>query len=62
VPTLQALCPGLARREVADLLRRYRRAWKRRRRLLARALHWSRPGAVWAVDRKDGGFTGDRDG
>jgi transposase InsO family protein len=47
---LQALCPGLARREVADLLRRYRRVWKRKRRLLTRALHWTRPGAVWAID------------
>ena len=50
VPTVQALCPGLARREVADLLRRYRRAWKRRRRLLLRILHWTRPGTVWAID------------
>jgi transposase InsO family protein len=50
VPTLQALCPGMARREVADLLRRYRRAWRRRRQLLARALRWTRPGAVWAID------------
>jgi transposase InsO family protein len=50
VPTLQALCPGMARREVADLLRRYRRAWRRKRRLLLRALHWTRPGAVWAID------------
>jgi hypothetical protein len=38
------------RRGVADLLRRYRRAWRRRRRLLARALHWQRPGGVWAAD------------
>jgi transposase InsO family protein len=50
VPTLQALCPGMARREVADLLRRYRRVWRRKRRLLARILHWTRPGAVWAID------------
>jgi hypothetical protein len=50
VPTLQALCPGMARREVADLLRRYRRVWRRKHRLLARVLHWARPGAVWAVD------------
>jgi hypothetical protein len=35
---------------VADLLRRYRRAWRRRRRLLLRTLHWTRPGAVWAID------------
>jgi transposase InsO family protein len=40
----------MARREVEDLLRRYRRALRRRRRRLSRVLHWSRPGAVWAVD------------
>jgi hypothetical protein len=50
VPTLQALCPGLARRELADLLRRYRHVLRRRRRLLGRTLHWTRPGAVWAAD------------
>jgi transposase InsO family protein len=50
VAPLQALCPGMARREIADLLRRYRRAWHRRRRLLTRVLHWTRPGAVWAID------------
>jgi transposase InsO family protein len=50
VPTLHALCPEMARREVADLLRRYRRAWRRKRRLLAPALHWARPGAVLAID------------
>jgi hypothetical protein len=50
VATLQALCPGMARREVRDLLRRYHRAWRRRRRLLTRRLHWTRPGTVWAID------------
>jgi transposase InsO family protein len=50
VRPLQALCPGLARREVADLLRRYRRAWRRRRDLRARRLHWARAGTVWAID------------
>jgi transposase InsO family protein len=50
VPTLQALCPQLARREIKDLLRRYRRAWRRRRRLLTRRLLWTRPGRVWAMD------------
>jgi hypothetical protein len=33
-----------------DLLRRYRQAWRRRRRLLTRTLHWTRPGTVWALD------------
>ena len=50
VPTLQAFCPELARGEVRDLLRRYRRVWKRKRRLLTRTLHWRRPGSVWAID------------
>jgi transposase InsO family protein len=50
VPTLQALVPELARREVEDLLRRYRRAWRRRRCLVQRRLLWTRPGAVWAID------------
>jgi transposase InsO family protein len=40
----------MARREVADLLRRYRRVWRRKRRLLVRSLEWTRPGAVWAID------------
>ena len=50
VAPLQALCPGMARRELQDLVRRYRRAWRRRRRLLTRTLHWTRPGTVWAID------------
>jgi transposase InsO family protein len=50
VPTLQALCPGMARREIQKLLRRYRRAWRRRRRLLLHTLHWTRAGSVWAID------------
>ena len=50
VPTLQALCPEMARREIQNLLRRYRRAWRHRRQLLMRKLHWSRPGSVWAID------------
>jgi transposase InsO family protein len=50
VPTLQALCPELARREIQDLLRRYRRLAWRRGRLLARTLRWTRPGSVWAAD------------
>jgi hypothetical protein len=44
------LCPEMARREIQDFLRRYRRVYKRRHRLLVRVLHWHRTGAVWAVD------------
>jgi len=50
LPTLLALCPEMARREIQDLLRRYRRVWKRRHRLLMHVLHWQRSGAVWATD------------
>jgi hypothetical protein len=40
----------MARREIQEILRRYRKAWKRRRRLLAVVLRWTRPGSVWAID------------
>jgi transposase len=50
VPSLQASFPQIARREVRDILRRYRKAWKRKRRLLSLVLHWKRPGSVWAID------------
>jgi hypothetical protein len=47
---LRALCPGLARREIQDLLRRYRAVWKHRHRRLLRVLHWQGGGRVWAAD------------
>ena len=50
VPALQAFCPDIARNELADLRRRFRRVYRRKNRLLLQALHWDRPGAVWAVD------------
>src|SRR5262249_7471090 len=50
LPTVQALCPEMARREIQDVLRRYRRVWKRQHRVLLRVLHWHRAGAVWATD------------
>jgi hypothetical protein len=50
LPTLRALCPEMARREIQDLLRRYRRAWKLRHRVLLHVLHWQRAGSVWAAD------------
>jgi transposase InsO family protein len=40
----------MARREIQDLLRRYRRIWRRRRSRLMRTLRWTKPGTVWAVD------------
>src|SRR5262249_49501299 len=50
LPTFLALCPEMARGEMQDLLRRYRRVWKRKHRLPVRVLHWHRAGAVWAAD------------
>jgi hypothetical protein len=50
VPTLQAHFPGIARGELADLRRRFRRIYRRRNRRLLHALRWDRPGAVWAID------------
>ncbi len=50
VPILEALCPDVARGELADLRHRFRRVYRRKNRLLVHALHWSRPGAVWAID------------
>jgi len=50
VPTLRACCPTLARAELADFLRRYRRVWRRRHREAGHVLHWPEPGRVWAID------------
>lgn len=40
----------MARREIQNLLRRYRRVWRYRRRLLHPTLIWTCAGSVWAVD------------
>ena len=50
VPSLRREFPGHARGELADLLRRYRDVWQYKNRQQLRQLHWSCPGAVWAVD------------
>jgi putative transposase len=50
LPTLESLYPELARGELRDLLRRYRRVYRKQNQLLVHVLHWQRPGAVWAVD------------
>jgi transposase InsO family protein len=49
-PTVQAFFPEMARREVQDFLRRYRRVWRRRYQLPGHVLRWTRPGTVWAID------------
>jgi transposase InsO family protein len=50
VPTLQACFPAMPRAELADLVRRYRRCWRRRHQQLLHVLRWTTPGAVWAMD------------
>jgi transposase InsO family protein len=47
---MRALFPEAPRCVLADLLRRYRRVWRRRNRQRGRRLVWKRPGAVWAID------------
>lgn len=50
VPTLRACFPTMARAELEDLLRRYRRVWRKRHQQALHVLHWQVPGAVWAMD------------
>jgi hypothetical protein len=50
VPTLWATFPQMPRSEVTDILRRYRRVWKRRQREQTCSLQWTVPGSVWAID------------
>ena len=51
--TLRAALPTLARGEIQDLQRRFRRLWQRNHRRLLRVLHWHRPGTVWAMDHTE---------
>jgi putative transposase len=50
VPTLQECFPSLPRAELTDLLRRYRRVWKKRHQQALHVLRWQMPGSVWAID------------
>lgn len=50
VPTLRDCFPTLARAELEDLVRRYRRVWRKRHQQALHVLHWQAPGAVWAMD------------
>jgi transposase InsO family protein len=50
LPTLCACFPALLRAELADLLGRYRRVWRRRYHAAVAVLTWLVPGAVWAMD------------
>jgi hypothetical protein len=51
--TLHAACPGLARGELQDIQRRFRRLWRHDHRRLIRVLHWQRAGTVWAMDHTE---------
>jgi transposase InsO family protein len=50
LPTLQTMFPMLARAELADILSRYRRVWRRLHEQTIHVLHWSEVGRVWAID------------
>jgi hypothetical protein len=50
---LQEFFPGVARRELEDLQRRYREAHLMKSRALVYALRWQRVGGVWAMDHTE---------
>jgi transposase InsO family protein len=50
VPRLWNEFPNHARRELEDLLRRYRHVWRQKHPEQLRQLHWQTPGSVWAID------------
>jgi hypothetical protein len=50
LPTLRECFPFMPRAELEDLLRRYRRVWRRRYHYAPRILRWQTPSAVWAMD------------
>jgi transposase InsO family protein len=50
VPGLREHFPTMARAELADLVRRYRRVWRKRNRQPLHILDWTTPGRVWAID------------
>jgi len=50
LPTLRECFPALLRAELEDLLRRYRRVWRRRHEGFLHVLEWTTPGSVWAMD------------
>jgi putative transposase len=50
LPALRALFPKMPRVILEDLLRRYRRVWRRRYRVTGFQLTWHHAGTVWAMD------------
>lgn len=53
LPTLQELCPDASRSELIELQRWHERISHKGRTRIIRALRWTRPGAVWAIDFSD---------
>ena len=51
--SLQAMLPHVPRRELEDLLRRYRRVYLKAKRRLLHVLRWHHAGRVWAMDYTD---------
>ena len=50
VPTLRAQFPTMPRSEIQDILRRFRRVWRKDQWRIIHRLRWHQPGAVWAAD------------
>jgi len=50
VATLSDCFPWMPRVELEDLVKRYRRVWRKRYHQAPCSLHWTLPGAVWAMD------------
>ena len=53
LPTLRAHFPSMARGELVNLQRRFRRVYRRRERRFLRCLDWRQPGTVWAIDHAE---------
>jgi transposase InsO family protein len=53
LPTLRAQFPSMARNEIVNLQRRFRRVYRKRERRFLRCLHWQQPGTVWAIDHAE---------
>jgi len=50
LPTLRGCFPTMARAELADILKRYRRVWQQLNLQAMHRLRWLIPGRVWAID------------
>jgi len=53
VATLRDCFPWMSRAELEDLVKRYRRVWRKRHQHAPHFLEWTVPGAVWAIDFSD---------